>query len=110
MSSVTWRGLGGAAALLPSILLGGAHAADAVVVQKDRAFQPGAITINRGDQIVFKNADEFTHNVISKTPGQDFDLKLQKPGEDKALRFDVPGTVAIGCDLHPRMELTVTVK
>jgi plastocyanin len=81
-----------------------------IVVQKDRAFQPAEITIDRGDHVVFKNGDAIAHNVISMTPGNDFDLKLQKPGEDKAMRFDTPGTVAIGCDLHPRMALTVTVK
>lgn len=99
----------GAAALL---LLSGAtaRAADVTVVQRDRTYMPAEITVERGDRVVFRNDDTIAHNVISKTPGQEFDLKLQRPGEDKAIRFDKPGTVAVTCDIHPRMEMTVTVK
>lgn len=81
-----------------------------MVVQRDRAYAPGEVTINRGDQVVFRNSDAIAHNVISATAGAAFDLKLQRPGESKAVRFDTAGTVAVGCDIHPNMVLTVTVK
>jgi plastocyanin len=99
-----------AAAALLVLACAGARAADITVVQRDRAYMPTDVTIARGDQVVFKNDDAIAHNVISKTPGQEFDLKLQKPGESKAIRFDKPGTVSVTCDIHPRMEMTVTVK
>jgi plastocyanin len=80
------------------------------VVQHDRSFTPTEVAIHPGDTVRFVNQDDFSHNVISDTPGFEFDLKLQRPGEPKEITFDKPGTVMVGCDIHPKMHLVITIK
>lgn len=81
-----------------------------VVVQKDRAFSVSALTIKPGDSIVFKNADDVTHNVFSVSPGMQFDIRRQAPGTSSTVPFNKEGTAEIRCAIHPTMKLIVTVK
>jgi plastocyanin len=80
------------------------------VVQHDRSFSPSELAIHPGDTVRFVNQDDFSHNAISDTPGFEFDLKLQHPGEPKEITFDKPGIVMVGCDIHPKMHLVITIK
>lgn len=80
------------------------------IVQRDRSFSPGEVTIHVGDTVRFLNEDSFAHNMLSETPGFEFDLQLQKPGEIKEITFDHPGVVMVGCDIHTKMHLMITVK
>lgn len=97
------------AAVALCLVMGPALAADMVVTQRDKAFEPGAITVKTGQTVTFRNDDKVAHNVMSRTPGHDFNLKLQKPGEESEVTFDTPGTVEVRCAIHPRMKLTVNV-
>src|SRR3954462_6922324 len=92
------------AGLLP--LFGGDHD----VVQKERAFSQQEITIKPGDKIVFKNQDDFTHNVFSATPGMEFEIKRQAPGGSSTIAFDKEGVAEVRCSIHPKMKLVVTVR
>jgi plastocyanin len=87
-----------------------APAEEHVIVQKDRDFSQVEITIKRGDSIVFKNADEVTHNVFSASPGLEFDIRRQAPGGASTVPFEKPGTAEVRCSIHPKMKLMVTVK
>ncbi|MGE3335285.1 MAG: plastocyanin/azurin family copper-binding protein [Rhodospirillaceae bacterium] len=80
------------------------------ILQKGKAFSQSEITINQGDSVEFRNDDDTAHNVLSFTPGYEFDLKVQRPGEKKAVTFDKPGQAEIGCDIHPKMKLIVNIK
>jgi plastocyanin len=84
-------------------------ASDHQVVQTDRTFSQQEISIKAGDQIVFKNDDEVTHNVYSVTPGMAFDLKRQAPGASSSVPFPTVGTVEVECSIHPKMKLIVHV-
>ena len=59
--------------------------ADATIVQKGRRFNPGEITIRRGENLTFTNNDEFIHQIYvtdlsdsdERTPGQTLVEDLQ---------------------------------
>lgn len=87
-----------------------AAAETTTISQKGKTFSEAEITINRGDAVEFRNDDDTAHNVLSFTPGYEFDLKVQRPGEKKAITFDKPGQAEIGCDIHPKMKLIINVK
>lgn len=84
--------------------------ADRTILQKDRAFSESEITIRPGDKVVFKNGDEFTHNVFSVTPGMEFDLRRQAPGASSSVPFEKEGTAEVRCSIHPKMKLLVHVR
>lgn len=87
------------------------QAADShLVIQKDRKFTPGIVTIRTGDTIRFKNEDQVTHNIFSASPGQEFDLKIQRPGQTYVRTFTAPGKAEIRCAIHPQMVIDVTIK
>jgi plastocyanin len=101
-----------AAALLAALaaLLPGAAAGQVVIVQKDRAFSQDKIVVHAGDRLVFRNEDSVSHNVFSRTPGFEFEVKVQLPGQDTAVPFDRPGTAEVRCAIHPEMKLQVVVE
>ena len=80
------------------------------IFQKGKAFSERSVTIAAGDPISFVNDDDNVHNVYSATPGHEFDLGAQKPGDSGAHVFASPGEVAVRCAIHPRMRLTVNVE
>ena len=85
-------------------------AAEYTVVQKDRKFSVSELAIKPGDSIVFKNADDVTHNVFSLSKDTQFDIHRQAPGDSSAVPFPNEGVVEIRCAIHPTMKLIVTVK
>ena len=85
-------------------------AGSTTVNQADKKFSTTELTINKGDVIVFKNDDPFTHNVFSQSPGIAFELKVQKPGESSEIVFAREGTGEVKCAIHPQMKLKLTVK
>ncbi len=91
---------------LPAFTL---SAADHEIVQSDRSFSKQEISIKVGDQVIFKNADEVTHNVYSVSPGLAFDLKRQAPGASSTVPFLTEGTAEIQCSIHPKMKLIIHV-
>ncbi len=80
------------------------------VGQEGKAFSHDALTINVGDSVEFRNDDDTAHSVLSFTPGHEFELKLQRPGESQAITFTKPGRIEVECDIHPKMFLVITVK
>lgn len=87
-----------------------AFAADHVVVQKDRRFHPGDISIARGDSITFTNDDEFIHQIFLDGQKFSFDTKEKMPGESDTEIFTQAGTFEVHCHIHPKMKLAVTVR
>jgi plastocyanin len=80
------------------------------VRQIDLQFKPGTLAIKAGDAVIFRNDDSVPHHVVSHTPLFRFDLDLQLPGKESKVVFDKKGVVVVSCDIHPTMEMTVTVE
>ena len=96
--------------LATALAAGAARAGDVEVTQRDKTFVPGEVTLKKGDTVVFHNDDKIVHNMFSRTEGSEFNLKLQKPGEDKRQTFANPGTVVVRCAIHTQMKLVVKVE
>lgn len=86
-----------------------AQASEVTVVQKDIAFVPERIEVKAGTTVVFVNDDRFGHNVYSETPGADFDIGRQPPGQRTPVVFRRAGNFEVRCRIHPKMRLEVAV-
>jgi plastocyanin len=78
-----------------------------VIVQRDRAFHPGEITIAAGTALTFTNNDEFIHQIYSE---DFFDTDEREPGQSVTETFTRAGTFVVRCHIHPKMSLVVHVK
>ena len=87
-----------------------AMATDVTITQEDKAFSQTEVTINAGESITFMNNDSTTHNVYSRSAGNQFDSGAQGPNESITQVFSSSGTVKVRCAIHPRMKLTVNVE
>jgi plastocyanin len=99
-------------ALVLSVLLCAGASADGsqTIVQIGRAFQPGEVTIATGGTLIFRNQDEFIHQIYVKSDAMNFDSDEQPPGRDVLLKFTASGTFRVRCHIHPKMLLIVNVK
>jgi plastocyanin len=95
---------------MAGLLAGSAFSTDTSIDQKDRRFSQTDVTLRPGDTITFRNSDEVAHNVFSATPGHEFEITRQAPGEKSTIAFPKEGVVEVRCSIHPRMKLIVTVK
>jgi plastocyanin len=86
-----------------------AFAAERSIMQKGKVFSESAITIKKGDVVVFVNDDSVTHNVMSTDSGNEFNIGSQPPGVSTPVTFDKAGEYTILCAIHPRMKLVVKV-
>jgi len=106
-----------AAALAGALVIAGSprdaraeEPATTVISQKGKVFAPTEITVAKGQSVTFRNDDPITHNVFSRTKGSQFNLKMQKPGQEDVVTFEEPGDVVVRCAIHPTMKLTVHVE
>jgi plastocyanin len=88
----------------------GLAGATVTVSQKNRAFAPTRLEIERGTVVHINNDDNVTHHVYIDSPKMKFDSGEQHIGETVDLHFDQAGTFSVRCAIHPTMRLTVTVK
>jgi plastocyanin len=88
---------------------GAAFAAQHSIMQKGKVFSESAIAIKKGDTVVFVNDDNIAHNILSTTPGHEFNLGAVAAGDSAQVIFDKSGEIGVQCAIHPRMKLTVTV-
>jgi len=71
--------------------------------QVNKQFEPHVLVVESGTDIIFPNADNLFHHVYSFSPTKSFELKLYKEFTSEPLRFDQPGIVDIGCNIHDWM-------
>lgn len=91
--------------------LGVAHAAQSVhIVQNERAFHPGEVTLSAGDSLVFDNQDDFIHQIYVDSDALKFDSDEQPPGQSVTVTFPSAGEFEVHCHIHPKMRLVVHVK
>jgi plastocyanin len=78
-----------------------------VAMAESYRFDPGAIEVEAGATVTWRNEDRFTHTV--EVEGQE-DHEVG-PGESVSITFDEPGTYAYVCTLHRKdMEGEVIVR
>jgi len=118
MNSAVSRALRGYAlpVLLAAGLAGALLALDAqsqqqaIVKQSAMTFEPPTVSVRPGQSVTFVNDDPFGHNVYSLTPGGEFDIGLQAPGESSIVPFARAGTFDVRCRIHPKMRAQVVVR
>jgi plastocyanin len=86
-----------------------ADAAHAVMDQRRDSFVPRVLAIAAGTTVDFPNDDPRLHNVYSASAAKKFDLGMYGEGGHKSVTFDVPGVVAVRCNVHPKMEGYIVV-
>jgi plastocyanin len=90
-------------------LASAAAAADLRVVQRDKKFAVDRLDIRVGDTVRFVNDDEVSHNLYSVTPGMQFEVRIQQPGQSDKVTFKKAGVALVQCAIHPQMNLRVSV-
>jgi plastocyanin len=86
-----------------------ALAANTTVQQKGKAFSTKEVVIKKGDTVTFMNDDTVSHNVMSRSPGNEFNIGAQAPGVSTPVKFDAAGSVDVFCAIHPQMRMSVKI-
>jgi len=78
-------------------------------------FEPGDLTVSVGTEVVFINDDGFGHTITEGTDGNVVDdpivdEEIDGGGGEVRVTFDEAGTFDITCEIHPSMQMTVTVE
>lgn len=71
--------------------------------QEKKAFVPGVLVLTTGTDVRFPNRDTVRHHVYSFSPAKKFELKLYAGTPAHPVRFDQPGVVVLGCNIHDHM-------
>jgi hemoglobin len=80
-----------------------------VIEQRDKLFAPRVMAVPVGSTIAFPNFDTIYHNVFSLSKPRAFDLGLYKDSELREVKFEKPGIVRLGCNIHANMSAYVVV-
>ena len=80
-----------------------------VVSQKNLQFHTFLTLVPVGADISFPNFDPTKHHVYSFSPAKKFELKLFAKDQSRAVHFDKPGVVALGCNIHDGMSAFIVV-
>jgi plastocyanin len=73
------------------------------MAQKNLQFSPFVLIAPAGATVSFPNLDTVRHHVYSFSPAHPFELKLYGRDEARTVRFDHPGAIALGCNIHDQM-------
>ena len=87
-----------------------AQADEVIVRQSHSSFDVSGVTLNAGDTIVFKNGDNYAHDIEITSRGETDDRGLQRPDQDLKYTFDKKGIYEVRCSIHARMGMIVTVR
>lgn len=80
------------------------------VEQKGYQFGPGLLPIPKGAAVEFPNRDDDYHHVFSYSKTKEFDIgRYRKTEQPPPVKFDKPGVVKIGCEIHDHMRGTILV-
>ena len=80
-----------------------------VVAQRNLQFQPFLSIVPVGADVSFPNYDPTKHHVYSFSAAKRFELKLFAKDQSRTVRFDKPGIVALGCNIHDGMSAFIFV-
>ena len=85
-------------------------AAPVTVGIKNFSFNPKALTVAPGTEVVWTNNDEEPHTVTSDADPRAFKSQPLDQDDKFSFVFKEPGTYAYHCSVHPHMQGTVIVK
>ena len=71
--------------------------------QIDKQFVPNVLVIQRGTQVDFPNNDTVLHHIYSFSKAKSFEVPLYKGALPSPIKFDEPGLVVLGCNIHDQM-------
>ena len=74
-----------------------------VMAQHNIAFDPHILIVPVGATVLFPNKDQVRHHVYSFSRAKKFEIKLYSRDETKSEKFDTPGVVSLGCNIHDSM-------
>lgn len=80
-----------------------------IVEQRDKQFSPRVLAVPPGSTVAFPNFDGVYHNVFSISSTKKFDVGLYKDGDTRELKFEKPGIVRLGCNIHAKMASYILV-
>jgi plastocyanin len=75
----------------------------AIMDQAGKEFVPHMLAIQAGSEVHFPNNDSVSHHVYSFSDAKTFELALYKGDVHSPVRFDTPGVVVLGCNIHDGM-------
>ena len=75
----------------------------AIMDQVDKQFSPSVLVIQPGQSVDFPNSDNIRHHVYSFKHSKVFDIKLYSDRPEQPERFEDPGVVVLGCNIHDSM-------
>ena len=82
-----------------------------LISQKNREFQPGKVSMKKGETLRIINDDgELLHHAYLANDKFSFDSGDQEPGSKTDITFALAGDFDVLCAIHPKMRLTVHVK
>lgn len=79
------------------------------MAQKNMQFDPYVLIVPVGAEVSFPNLDLVKHHVFSFSPAKTFELKLYGRDETRSVRFDKPGVIGLGCNIHDDMSAFIRV-
>lgn len=79
------------------------------IVQRDMQFSPFVLVVPVGADVSFPNLDPVRHHVYSFSAVRPFELRLYAREQSRSVRFDRPGIVPLGCNIHDSMIAFISV-
>jgi plastocyanin len=80
---------------------------DAIMGQKNLAFEPHILVVQQGTTVQFVNSDNEQHNVFWPSVGGNkraaHNVGTWPQGEKRPFKFDQPGVVPLFCNIHAEM-------
>jgi plastocyanin len=86
-----------------------APAADVVIAQEDKEYDPYVTPLLVGTTVRFPNRDTIQHHIYSLSRPKRFEKPLYASGAEESVVFDQPGVVVLGCNIHDWMIAYVVV-
>jgi len=74
-----------------------------IMDQINKEFVPHVKPVLAGTDISFPNKDDIRHHVYSFSDAKQFELPLYEGTPANPIRFDKPGVVVLGCNIHDWM-------
>ncbi|MEO6104568.1 MAG: methylamine utilization protein [Pseudoxanthomonas sp.] len=71
--------------------------------QRGSQFVPHVLPVQAGTSVVFPNSDQIRHQVYSFSASKRFELPLYAGTSASPIRFEQPGIVVLGCNIHDWM-------
>ncbi|MBB5686380.1 methylamine utilization protein [Sphingobium boeckii] len=79
------------------------------ITQQNIQFAPDVLLVRKGTTVSFPNRDKVRHHVYSFSKPKRFELKLYGKDDTHSVRFEIAGTIALGCNIHDQMSAFIRV-